>query len=139
MTCNKCQHAHVCHHLIQDERGFDEHTETYYNDMEDRCEDFAPESKYGISNVRVDKLYTEPNKKLKAIVSVTAGYFAVHGIRVFENDTGLFVTMPSLTTKDEEGNTRILELCHALDSASRLELTKRVIEAYEAETAKNNN
>ena len=132
MTCNECEHANVCHHLLQNERGYDEYAEEYFNDMEERCEDFAPISKYGIRNVRVDKLYLEPNKKLKAIVSVTAGYFAVHGIRVFETDKALLVTMPSLTTKDEQGNTQILELCHALDKNSREELVSLVIKAYES-------
>ena len=39
-TCNDCIHAPCCHYLMQHEKGYDEYTEQYYDDMEIRCEDF---------------------------------------------------------------------------------------------------
>ena len=38
--------------------------------------------------VRIDKLFCDEDKKLKAFASANIGPFAVHGIRVFENDKG---------------------------------------------------
>lgn len=40
MTCNNCIYAPCCHYLLQEDRGYDEHSETYYDDMETRCGDF---------------------------------------------------------------------------------------------------
>lgn len=45
--------------------------------------------------VRIDKLFCDEDKKLKAFASANIGPFAVHGIRVFENDKGMFINMPS--------------------------------------------
>ena len=44
--------------------------------------------------VRIDKLFCDEDKKLKAFASANIGPFAVHGIRVFENDKGMFINMP---------------------------------------------
>ena len=52
--------------------------------------------------VRIDKLM-EDDGKLKAIASANVGEFAVHGIRVYENDKGLFVSMPSVQRTGENG------------------------------------
>lgn len=50
-------------------------------------------------SVRIDKLFDDDTKKLKAFASANIGPFAVHGIRVFENEKGMFVNMPSVSYK----------------------------------------
>ena len=42
-------------------------------------------------SVRIDKIFNDETKKLKAFASANIGPFAVHGIRVFENEKGMFV------------------------------------------------
>lgn len=54
--------------------------------------------------VRIDKLFCDEDKKLKAFASANIGPFAVHGIRVFENDKGMFINMPSNSYTDAQGN-----------------------------------
>ena len=54
--------------------------------------------------VKIDKLFDDDTKKLKAFASANIGPFAVHGIRVFENEKGMFVNMPSVSYKDAQGN-----------------------------------
>ena len=63
-------------------------------------------------SVRIDKLFDDDTKKLKAFASANVGPFAVHGIRVFENEKGMFVSMPSIPYKDGQGNTQYDEVFH---------------------------
>ena len=44
-------------------------------------------------SVRIDKLFDDDTKKLKAFASANIGPFAVHGIRIFENEKGMFVNL----------------------------------------------
>ena len=44
-------------------------------------------------SVRIDKLFDDDTKKLKAFASANIGPFAVHGIRIFENEKGMFVNI----------------------------------------------
>lgn len=45
-TCNECIHASCCHYLLQEDRGYDEYNEQYYNDMETRCKDFKDKKQF---------------------------------------------------------------------------------------------
>ena len=81
-------------------------------------------------SVRIDKLFDDDSKKLKAFASANIGPFAVHGIRVFENDKGMFVSMPSVSYKDAQGNTQYDEVFHPVSKEARDALVKNVIDGY---------
>lgn len=81
-------------------------------------------------SVRIDKLFDDDSKKLKAFASANIGPFAVHGIRVFENDKGMFVSMPSVSYKDGQGNTQYDEVFHPVSKEARDALVKNVIDGY---------
>ena len=81
-------------------------------------------------SVRIDKLYDDDTKKLKAFASANIGPFAVHGIRVFENEKGMFVSMPSVSYKDGQGNTQYDDVFHPVTREAREALVKNVIDEY---------
>ena len=81
-------------------------------------------------SVRIDKLFDDDTKKLKAFASANIGPFAVHGIRVFENEKGMFVSMPSIPYKDGQGNTQYDEVFHPVSKEARDALVKNVIDEY---------
>ena len=81
-------------------------------------------------SVRIDKLFDDDTKKLKAFASANIGAFAVHGIRVFENDKGMFVSMPSVSYKDGQGNTQYDDVFHPVSREARDALVKNVIDEY---------
>lgn len=81
-------------------------------------------------SVRIDKLFDDDTKKLKAFASANVGPFAVHGIRVFENEKGMFINMPSNSYKDAQGNTQYEDVFHPVTKEARDALVKNVIEAY---------
>ena len=80
--------------------------------------------------VKIDKLFDDDSKKLKAFASANVGPFAVHGIRVFENDKGTFVSMPSVSYKDGQGNTQYDEVFHPVTKEAREALIKSVMDEY---------
>lgn len=81
-------------------------------------------------SVRIDKLFDDDSKKLKAFASANIGPFAVHGIRIFENDKGAFVSMPTVSHKDGQGNTQYDEIFHPVTKEAREALVKNVIDEY---------
>ncbi len=91
--------------------------------------------------VRIDKLFDDENKKLKAFASANIGPFAVHGIRIFENEKGTFVNMPSVSYKDGHGNTQYDDVFHPVTKEARDALVKNVMDAYDhaLEQAQNEN
>lgn len=75
----------------------------------------------------IHKTYDDPDKKLKAIASVTlGGAFAVHGLSVYDGQNGLYVKMPATKYKDEYNDT-----FHPITKESRQELSDCVLDAYE--------
>lgn len=79
-----------------------------------------------ITDVRVRKVETEG--KMKAIVSITIDdEFVIHDIKVIENDTGLFIAMPS--RKSADGQYR--DIAHPINSNTRAELQKLILEKYD--------
>ena len=80
--------------------------------------------------VRIDKLFDDENKKLKAFASANIGPFAVHGIRIFENEKGTFVNMPSVSYKDGHGNTQYDDVFHPVTKEAREALVGKVVEEY---------
>lgn len=76
--------------------------------------------------VKISKIF--PNdKKLKAIVNVTLdGSFAVHGIRIFNSEKGLFVTMPSQKTATGE----FKDIFHEVNKQTREKLVNTIFIEY---------
>ena len=65
-----------------------------------------------------------------AFASANIGPFAVHGIRIFENEKGMFVNMPSNSYKDAQGNTQYEDVFHPVTKEARGSLVKHVIDGY---------
>ena len=84
-----------------------------------------------ITDVRLRKVGEEG--KLKAIASVTFDdEFVVHDIKVLEGNQGFFVSMPSRKTPDGQYK----DVAHPINTETREQLNKVVLEAFEAEKAK---
>ena len=81
-------------------------------------------------SVRIDKIFDDDTRKLKALASANIGPFAVHGIRVFENEKGMFVNMPSVSYKDGQGNTQYEDVFHPVTKEAREALIKSVADEY---------
>ena len=93
----------------------------------------APKQEQKQSNmpirVKIDKLMEDAGK-LKAIASANVGEFAVHGIRVYENDKGLFVSMPSVQRTGENGEKTYEDVFHPTTKESREELFEKILDEY---------
>lgn len=79
-----------------------------------------------ITDVRIKIIDSE--SKVSAIASVTIdGCFVVHELRVIKGKNGLFVIMPGKKAADGT----FIDVAHPLDTATRLQLQKTVLDAYE--------
>ena len=75
----------------------------------------------------------EKEKKLKAVASITIDEcFVVHDIKVINGRDGLFISMPNRKTPEGEYK----DIVHPINTATREELKKTILDAYEAETNK---
>ena len=75
---------------------------------------------------------SNPDSMIKAYASVSFdGAFAVHGIRVCENEKGRFVSMPSSSYKDRNGETKYNEIFHPISKGAREALNQSVLNAYD--------
>ncbi len=82
---------------------------------------------------KIDRLIDKEGMNLKGIASVTIGdAFAVHGIRISESQNGLFISMPSNSYQDKDGNTKYSDIFHPISAEARTEIGERVKEAYQA-------
>lgn len=83
-----------------------------------------------ITDVRVRLVSDE---KLKAVASITIeDCFVVRDIKVINGKDGLFIQMPN--RKTPEGAYK--DIAHPINTETRDELKKIIIEAYEAEASK---
>ena len=83
-------------------------------------------------NAKITKIVDKPDSSLKAFASVTLdGYFAVHGIKVCEGENGLFVSMPSTSYSNSNGETKYRDTFHPITKGAREALTQKVLEKYE--------
>lgn len=81
---------------------------------------------------RIDRLIEKEGSSLLAIASINiADCFAVHGIKVMQTDKGRFISMPSNSYTDRDGNTQYTEICHPITSVARCEIIDKVNEAYD--------
>ena len=78
-----------------------------------------------ITDVRIKKV--NDNTKLVAKASVTFdSAFVVHGFSIVNGKKGLFVSMPTLKSKDGE----YIDIAHPITSGGRTDLIKKIMDAY---------
>lgn len=81
-----------------------------------------------ITDVKIRKVFTDPQIRIKAIVSVTLdGDFAVHDMKVIQGMDRLFVAMPS--RRSEDG--RFQDIAHPTTQEARKQLETAIFAAYE--------
>ena len=84
-----------------------------------------------ITELRIRKVENEG--KLRAYVTVTFdNCFVVHNVKIIEGQNGLFIAMPSRKTANGEYK----DVAHPINTDTREQLNKVVLEAFEAEKAK---
>ena len=89
-----------------------------------------PEPRYSLQ-ARVDRLVDKPDGKLRAILSMNLpGGFAVHGIKVYENDGGLFVSMPQSSYTAADGTIKYRDIFHPVTATARQKLIGATVSAY---------
>lgn len=82
----------------------------------------------------INKIVDKPESTVKAYASVSFdGAFAVHGIKVCENEKGRFVSMPSMPYKDRNGETKYSDTFHPISKGAREALNQSVLNAYDFE------
>ena len=90
----------------------------------------APEPRYSLQ-ARVDRLVDKPDGKLRAILSMNLpGGFAVHGIKIYENDGGLFVSMPQSSYTAADGTIKYRDIFHPVTAIARQKLIGATVSAY---------
>ena len=89
-----------------------------------------PEPRYSLQ-ARVDRLVDKPDGKLRAILSMNLpGGFAVHGIKIYENDGGLFVSMPQSSYTAADGTIKYRDIFHPVTANARQKLIGATVSAY---------
>ena len=78
-----------------------------------------------ITGIKIKKIATE--NKMKAIASITIDdCFAIHDIKVIENEDKVFVAMPNKRLKDGT----FKDVAHPINFETRAMIEKAVIDAY---------
>ena len=76
----------------------------------------------------INRITDKPESTVKAYASVSFdGAFAVHGIKVCENEKGRFVSMPSSSYKDRNGETKYSDIFHPISKGAREALNQSVL------------
>ncbi len=82
-----------------------------------------------ITGIKVKKI--ETGNKMKAIASITIDdCFAIHDIKVIENEDRVFVAMPNKRLKDGT----FIDVAHPINFETRAMIEKAVIEVYNQES-----
>ncbi len=84
--------------------------------------------------VKIDRTFDDPEKPLKAIASVNIGDYAVHGFKVYENEDGLYVQMPSQSFQ-RDGKTEYTDIFHPVTREARQELCNEIAQEYRNQLA----
>lgn len=85
-----------------------------------------------ITDVRI-RLVNKDDAKLKAVASITIDdCIVVHDIKVISGREGMFISMPSRKTPDGEYK----DIVHPINTETREELKKAILDAYEQEANK---
>ena len=82
-------------------------------------------------NVKIDKLFDDETQSIRAAASINIGGFAVHGIRVFEKDDQLWVSMPQNSYKNANGEVKYDDVFHPVTAEARKELHSAVLAEYQ--------
>ena len=70
-------------------------------------------------SAKIDNL-VDNNTNLRAFASITiGGAVAVHGLRVMDSKKGLFVSMPSYSYEDHNGETKYADYAHPISKEVR--------------------
>ena len=80
--------------------------------------------------VRIDKLFNDESRSLRAFASANIGDFAVHGIAIYENNEGLWVNMPQ-NSYTVNGEKKYEDIFHPVTSDARKALCGAVVDAYQ--------
>ena len=68
---------------------------------------------------------------VKAVFDVTLdNAFAIHGVKLIKGQKGDFVSMPSDSWKNKQGEVQYSEIAHPLDAQTRSALFRAVSDAY---------
>ena len=82
-------------------------------------------------NAKIDNL-VDNDTNLRAFASVTVGgAVAIHGLRVMDSKKGLFVSMPSSSYEDHNGETKYADYAHPISKEARDAINTKVLDAYE--------
>ncbi len=85
-----------------------------------------------ITDIRI-RLVSKEDAKLKAVASITIDdCLVVHDIKVINGREGMFISMPNRKTPDGEYK----DIVHPINTETREELKKAVLDAYEQEVNK---
>ncbi len=84
---------------------------------EEQSESAAAETKYAAYQCKNRQAYI-------------AGAVAIHGLRVIDSRKGVFVSMPTRSYTDSNGNTQYSEIAHAVTKETREAINTKVLEAY---------
>lgn len=82
-------------------------------------------------NATINRLIDKPDSSIKAIASASFdGYYAVHGIKVCEGEKGLFISMPSTSYTNSNGEKKYQDTFHPITRGARDALNASVLNAY---------
>lgn len=91
-----------------------------------------PKAQETSMEVKINRVFHDEKSNLKALASVNIdNKFAVHGIRVVDSSKGLFVSMPSTSYTDRNGETQYSDIFHPITAEARDELIEKVKSAYD--------
>ena len=82
-------------------------------------------------NANINRIIDKPESGVKAFASATFdGYYAVHGIKVCEGEKGLFISMPSTSYTNQNGEKKYQDIFHPITKGAREALNESVLNAY---------
>ena len=80
-------------------------------------------------DAKITKTFATGN--VKAIADITLDdAVSVHGVKLIEGKNGLFVSMPSDSWQDNDGNDRHVDIVHPTNAATRTAFFQAVRDAY---------
>ena len=80
---------------------------------------------------KIDKM-VDGNGSTRAYASINvAGAVAIHGLRVMDSRKGVFVSMPTRSYEDGNGNTKYSDIAHAVTKEMHNAIIAKVLDAYE--------
>ena len=87
---------------------------------------------------RIDQINDNEESSLAAFASVNiGGAVAIHGLRIFESEKGRFVSMPTRSYTDRNGETKYADIAHPITAEAREAISEAVLAAYDQELSEN--